>query len=97
MRYDPDDISKDTQGVRIYCNDNPNKLDTKHCRDTMKESGYEEHLHFGHTLPDVTVIQVSYNVDLLQTNTNLGRITRIMKINTWLLEPLFIQIFDINI
>ena len=31
MKYDPDDISKDSQGVRIYCDDNPNKLDTKHC------------------------------------------------------------------
>ena len=29
MWYDPDDISKDSQGVRIYCDDNPNKVDTK--------------------------------------------------------------------
>ena len=29
--YDPDDINKDSQGFRIYCDDNPNKLDTKHC------------------------------------------------------------------
>ena len=57
-----------------------------------------EHLHFGHALPDVTVIQVSYNVDLRQTNANIGRIMRIMEINIWFLEPLFvlnIQIFDI--
>ena len=33
--------------------------------DTIKERGYEEHLHFGHTRQDVTVIQVSYSVDLL--------------------------------
>ena len=39
--------------------------------DTIKESGYEEHLHFGHTLLDITVIQVSKNVDLLPTNANL--------------------------
>ena len=68
--------------------------------DTIKDWGYEEHLHFRHTLPDVTVIQVSYNVDLLPTNANLGRIMRIMEINIGLLEPLFvlnIQIFDINI
>ena len=47
----------------------------------------------------VTVIQVSYNVDLLPTNANLGRIMRIMEINIWLLEPLFIlniQIFNIT-
>ena len=31
MNYDPDDIDKDSQGFRIYCNDNANKLDTKHC------------------------------------------------------------------
>ena len=68
--------------------------------DTIKERGYEEHLHFGHTLLDVIVIQVSYNEDLLPTNANLGWIMRIMEINIWLLEPLFvlsIQIFDINI
>ena len=68
--------------------------------DTIKEWGYEEHLHFGHTLPDVTVIQVSYNVDLLWTNAKLERIMRIMEISIWLLDPLFvlsIQIFDINI
>ena len=31
--------------------------------DTIKKRGYEEHLHFGHTLLDVTVIriQVSYS------------------------------------
>ena len=55
------------------------------------------HLHFGHTLPDVTVIQVSHNVDLLQTNAKLGWIMRIMEINIWLLETLFvlsIQIFE---
>ena len=37
---------------------------------------------------------------LLPTNANLGRIMRIIEINIWLLEPLFvlnIQIFDINI
>ena len=37
---------------------------------------------------------------LLPTNANLGRIMRIMEINIWLLEPLFVlntQIFDINI
>ena len=42
----------------------------------------------------------SYNVDLLPTNAKLGRIVRIMEINIWLLEPLFvlsIQMFDINI
>ena len=53
-----------------------------------------------HTLPDITGIQVSYNVDLLPTNSKLGRIMRIMKINIWLLEALFIlsiQIFDVNI
>ena len=68
--------------------------------DTIKELGYEEHLHFGHTLPEVTAIQVSYNVDLVPTNAKLGRIMRIMEINIWLLETLFvrgIQIFDINI
>ena len=70
--------------------------------DTIKEWGYEEHLHSGHTLLDVTVIriQVSYSVDSLPTNANLGRIMRIMEINIWLLETLFIlniQIFDINI
>ena len=70
--------------------------------DTIKEWGYEEHLHFGHTLLNVTVIriQVIYNVDLLPTNANLRWIMRIMGINIWLLEPLFIlkiQIFDINI
>ena len=68
--------------------------------ETIKEGGYEEHLHFGHTLPDVTVIQVSYNVDLLPTNAKLGRIMRIMEINIWLVETLFVlsfQIFDINI
>ena len=68
--------------------------------DTIKEWGYEEHLHFGHTLPDVTVIQVSYNVDLLPTNTKLGRIMKIMEIDIWSLETLFVlsmQIFDINI
>ena len=26
--------------------------------DTIKECGYEEHLHVGHTLLDVTVIQI---------------------------------------
>ena len=31
MKYDPDGIGKDSQDVRIYCNDNPNKLDTKQC------------------------------------------------------------------
>ena len=31
MNYDPDDIDKDSQGFRIYCDDNANKLDTKHC------------------------------------------------------------------
>ena len=39
-------------------------------------------------------------MDLLPTNAKLGRIMRIMDINIWLLEPLFvlsIQIFDINI
>ena len=58
------------------------------------------YVHFGHTLLDVTVIKVSYNVDLLPTKANLGRIMRIMEINIWLLEPLFvlnIQIFDICI
>ena len=68
--------------------------------DTIKEGGYEEHLHFGHTFLDVTVIQVSYSVDLLPTNANLGRVMRIMEINIWSLEPLFvlnIEIFDINI
>ena len=57
---------------------------------------YKEHLHFGHTLPDVTVIQVSHNVDLLLVNAKLGQIMRIMEINIWLLETLFIlsiQIF----
>ena len=37
---------------------------------------------------------------LLPTNANLGRIMRIIEINIWLLEPLFvlnIQIFNINI
>ena len=63
---------------------------------------HKEHLHFGHTLLDVTVfrIQVSHSVDLLPTNANLRRIMRIMEINIWLLESLFvlnIQIFDINI
>ena len=46
------------------------------------------------------VFKVSYNVDLLPTNAKRGRIMRIMKINIWLLEALFIvsiQIFDINI
>ena len=51
MRYDPDDISKDSQGVRSYCNDNPSKLDTNNVIDTVNEWGYKEHLHFGHTLP----------------------------------------------
>ena len=43
----------------------------------------------------VTVIQDSYNVDLLPTNAKLGRIVRIMEI-IWLLETfvLSIQIFD---
>ena len=65
--------------------------------DTIKEWGYKEHLHFGHTLPDVTVIQVSHNVDLLLVNAKLGQIMRIMEINIWLLETLFIlsiQIFE---
>ena len=37
--------------------------------DTIKKRGYEEHLHFGHTIRDVTAIriQVSYSVDLLPT------------------------------
>ena len=64
--------------------------------DTIKEWGYKEHLHFGHTLPDVTVTQVSHNVDLLLVNAKLGQIMRIMEINIWLLETLFIlsiQIF----
>ena len=39
------------------------------------------YIHFGHTLLDVTVIQLSYNVDLLLTNANLGRIMKIMKID----------------
>ena len=57
----------------------------------------KEHLHFGHTLPDVTVIQVSHNVDLLLVNAKLGQTMRIMEINIWLLETLFIlsiQIFE---
>ena len=59
----------------------------------------KEHLHFGHTLPDVTVIQaqVSHNVDLLPTNAKLGRIMTILEINIWLFETLFvlsIQIFE---
>ena len=58
--------------------------------DTIKECGYKEHLHFGHTLPDVTVIQVSHNVDLLLVNAKLGQIMRIMEINIWLLGTLFI-------
>ena len=29
--------------------------------DPIRERGQKEHLHFGHTLPDVTVIQVSHN------------------------------------
>ena len=58
--------------------------------DTIKEWGCKEHLHFGDTLPDVTVIQVSHNVDLLLVNTKLGQIMRIMEINIWLLETLFI-------
>ena len=65
--------------------------------DTIKECGYKEHLHFGHTLPDVTVIQVSHNVDLLLVNAKLGQIMRIMEINIWLLGTLFIlsiQIFE---
>ena len=65
--------------------------------DTIKEWGYKEHLHFGHTLSDVTVIQVSHNVDLLMVNAKLGQIMRIMEINIWLLETLFIlsiQIFE---
>ena len=58
----------------------------------------KEHLHFGHTLPDVTVIQaqVSHNVHLLPTNAKLERILRILEINIWLFETLFvlsIQIF----
>ena len=58
----------------------------------------KEHLQFGHTLPDVTVIQaqVSHSVDLLPTNAKLGRIMRILQINIWLFETLFIlsiQIF----
>ena len=64
--------------------------------DTIKEWGYKEHLHFGHTLPDVTVIQVSHNVDLLLVNAKLGQIMRIIEINICLLETLFIlsiQIF----
>ena len=38
--------------------------------------------------------------NLLPTNANLGRIMRIMEMNIWLLERLFVlnsQIFDINI
>ena len=65
--------------------------------DTIKEWGYKEHLHFGHTLPYVAVIQVSHNVDLLLVNIKLGQIMRIMEINIWLLETLFnlsIQIFE---
>ena len=65
--------------------------------DTIKEWGYKEHLHFGHTLPNATVIQVSHNVDLLPANAKLGQIMRIMEINIWLLETLFvlsIQIFE---
>ena len=57
----------------------------------------KEHLHFGHTLPDITVIQVTQNVDLLPTNAKLGRIMRILEINIWLFETLFvlsIQIFE---
>ena len=59
----------------------------------------KEHLHFGYTLPDVTVIQaqVSHNVDLLPTNAKLGRIMRILEINIWLFETLFvlsIQMFE---
>ena len=73
-----------------------------HRHPRVKISAVCNHLHFGHTLPDVTVIRikVSYSVDLLPTNANLGRIMRIMEINIWLLKPLFvlnIQIFDINI
>ena len=45
MSYGPDDISKDSQSVRIYCNDNPNQLDTKlcHCH------SYLSQLHCGFT------------------------------------------------
>ena len=32
VKCDPDDIGKDSQGVRIYNDDNPNNLDTKHCQ-----------------------------------------------------------------
>ena len=35
-------------------------------------------------------IQVSHNVDLLLVNAKLGQIMRIMEINIWLLETLFI-------
>ena len=68
--------------------------------DTIKDWGHEELFHFGHTRPDVTVIWVSYNEVLLPTKAKLGRIMRIMEINIWLLETLFvlsIQIFNINI
>ena len=40
------------------------------------------------------------NVELLPMNAKLGQIMRIMEINIWLLETLFIlsiQIFDMNI
>ena len=29
MRYDPDHISKDSQGVRIYCDDSPEQAGYK--------------------------------------------------------------------
>ena len=35
--YDPDDIDKDSQGFRIYYDDNANKLDTNIVIDTIKE------------------------------------------------------------
>ena len=31
VKYDPDGVSKDSQDVGIYCDDNRNKLDTKQC------------------------------------------------------------------
>ena len=44
---------------------------------------------------DTTVIQVSHNVDLLLVNAKLGQIMRIMEINIWLLDTLFILIIQI--
>ena len=53
-------------------------------------------IHFQISQLFKSVIQVG----LLATNAKLGRIMRIMEINNWLLEALFIlsiQMFDINI